>query len=240
MCRGEIFFALTCANDVYLPNRQTWPRHKSWGPPNVTTLRMCGGEIFFARLRVIHTPSSNHQTSPRPKSWHPPNVTTHRMCRGEIFFARPCANDVRSPNHQSSSHHKSWRLSNLTTHHGCTGEKYFAPTCAFDAPSTTRCDRAPTTRCRTTVVRAKNISPLRVPTMSDRPPFARACALGASPPRRGARLNARHRALQPGVCSTNCNLAPMQQQCRAWNASLPTPAHPAAPGQTKPSTRSCL
>ena len=34
-------------------------------------------------------------------------------------------------------------------------------------------------------VRAKNISPLRVPLMSDRPPFARACALGAAPPHLG-------------------------------------------------------
>jgi len=145
MCRGEIFFARPCAIRAQSRNHQTWPHHKSWCAPNVTTHRMCRGEIFFARLRVIHTPSSNHQTSPRPKSWHPPNVTTHRMCRGEIFFARPCA---------------------------------------FDAPSTTRCNRAPTTRCRTTVVRAKNISPVRVPLMSDRPPFARACALGAAPPRR--------------------------------------------------------
>ena len=171
---------------------------------------MCGGKIFFARPCATHPQSPNHQTSPHPKSWRPPNVTTHRMCRGEIFFTPTCVIDPPSPGYQQLPRPKSWRPSNLTTHHGCAGEKYFAPTCAFDVRSTT---------VRTGV---------------------RVGCLTAPPRRHGARLNARHRAVQPGVCSTNCNLAPMQQQCRAWNASLPTPAHPAAPGQTTPSTRSCL
>jgi len=54
-------------------------------------------------------------------------------------------------------------------HHGCTGEKYFAPTCAIDAQSPARYDRAPAVRRRTTDVRARNISPLRAPTISIRP-----------------------------------------------------------------------
>ena len=172
-----------------------------------------------------------------------PNVTTHRIRRGEKYFARPCAIDAPSPprydrapamrrrtmdvrakyfspglapsvrNRPTIQHRHAMNRGarrNLPPHHGCTGEIYFAPTCAFDV--------------RSTAVR----------------PGVRVGCLTAPPRRRGARLNARHRALQPGVCSTNCNLAPMQQQCRAWNASLPTPAHPAAPSQTKPSTRSCL
>ena len=139
-----------------------------------------------------------------------PNLPSYHGCTGEKYFAPTCAIDIHSPNHPPSSHHKSWCAPKSTTHHGCTGEKYFAPTCANDV--------------RSTAVR----------------PGVRVGCLTAPPRRRGARLNARHRAVQPGVCSTNCNLAPMQQQCRAWNASLPTPAYPAAPGQTKPSTRSCL
>ena len=51
----------------------------------------------------------------------------------------------------------------------CRGEIFFARPCAFDAPSTTRCDRAPALRRRITDVRAKNISPLRAPSMRNRP-----------------------------------------------------------------------
>jgi len=66
-------------------------------------------------------------------------------------------------------HHKSWRTPNLTTRRICTGEKYFARARAIDAQSPTRFDRAPATRRRTTDVRAKNISPLRAPTISIHP-----------------------------------------------------------------------
>ena len=126
-----------CAIDAPSPNHQTWPHHKSWRPPNVTTHRICRGETFFARPCAIHTQSPGHQQSPRPISWRRPKLTTRRMCRGEIFFARPCATHSQSPNHQTWPHHKSW----------C-------------APQIAPC---------ITYVRAKNISPLRVPSMSIRP-----------------------------------------------------------------------
>jgi len=74
MCRGEIFFARTCAIRAQSPNHQTSPRPKSWHPPNVTTHRMCRGEIFFARPCANDVRSPNHQTSPRHESWCAPQI----------------------------------------------------------------------------------------------------------------------------------------------------------------------
>ena len=100
-----------------------------------------------------------------------PKLPLHHLCAGEKYFAPTCAIYVHSPNHQKWPHHKSWRIPDVTTHRMCRGEIFFARPCAFDAPSTTRCDRAPAMRRRTMDVRAKNISPLRVPTMSILPPI---------------------------------------------------------------------
>ena len=97
MCRGEIFFARTCAIDAQSPNHQTSPHHKSWRIPDVTIHRICTGEKYFARACAIDAQSPNHQTPPHHKSWRTANLTTRRICRGEIFFARTCAIDAQSP-----------------------------------------------------------------------------------------------------------------------------------------------
>ncbi len=101
-----------------------------------------------------------------PATRHTP---PHHGCTGENYFARTCAINPPSPNHQTSTCPKSWRTPNLTTRRMCTGEIFFAPTRAIDAQLTTRFDRAPATRRRTTDVRAKNISPVRAPLMRHRP-----------------------------------------------------------------------
>jgi len=170
MCRGEIFFARPCAIRAQSRNHQTWPHHKSWCAPNVTTCRTCRGEIFFAPTCAIHTQSPGYQQSPRHDSWRPPNVTTNRMCRGEIFFARPCAIRAQSRNHQTWPHHKSWCAPNVTTHRMCRGEIFFARPCAThsQSPNHQTSPRheswcAPQIAPCITYVRAKNISPVRAP-----------------------------------------------------------------------------
>ena len=164
MCRGEIFFARTCAIDAQLTTRYDRAPATRHPPPH----HGCTGEKYFARTCATHTPSPNHQTCSHHESWCTPNSPPHHGCTGEKYFAPTCANDFRSPNQQTSTCPKSWQPPNSPPHHGWTGEKYFAPTCAVDAPSPTRFDGAPAVRCRTTDVRAEYFSPGRTRLMRHR------------------------------------------------------------------------
>ena len=97
MCRGEIFFARTCAIDAQSPNHHHC-RTINRGARQICPLHhLCRGEIFFARPCAINPPSPNHQTSTCPKSWCAPNSPPHHGCTGEKFFAPTYAIDAQSP-----------------------------------------------------------------------------------------------------------------------------------------------
>ena len=145
---------------------------------------MCRGEIFFARASAVRAASINRRQLAHHTLW------SHKICPSTMNVRAKYISPLRVPTISIRPTIKHERTTNrgarpnVTTHRSCRGEKYFARPCAIDAPSPPRYDRAPAMRRRTMNVRAKNISPLRVPTLSIRPTIKHGHAMN-----RGARRN---------------------------------------------------